>query len=406
MADTPIVDADVGPHNGVLKFFSAGELQQFEERERKFWEWLQTNPVRNQMRSLGDVVSQNLGQIRNLAQQLGDGSDKTRVSETVTALQQAFRNVRIPVSTSPIGEFIADLKSESQTVAAAALAIWMNITVDMSKFEHVKGAILMAAFDARITTKSPAAVKRSLQTLQQRYQEAKAATEEETSEQRREFAEEKSRHRRTLARMLRQGRRRLKAFRDDKESQTVAVLQNVADEFAAARSSFQDTENLYREQMGLKAPVEYWSSKAKVHREKTESYRKILIWFSAVSGTALLVGLYRIADHAISVATADKPSTVYLVLVTLGVVLTTIVFWAARIITRLFLSEHHLAIDAEERAVMAQTYLALTAEKQATDQERAIVLGSLFRPTADGIVKDDAAPDLSPASLLSRLGSK
>ncbi|MEJ6850707.1 DUF6161 domain-containing protein [Sinorhizobium fredii] len=101
-----------------------------------------------------------------------------------------------------------------------------------------------------------------------------------------------------------------------------------------------------------------------------------------------------------------KPPAVYLILVTLGVVITTIVFWAGRILTRLFLSEHHLAIDAEERAVMAQTYLALTAEGQAGEKERDIVLTSLFRPTADGIVKDDAAPDLSPAALLARLGSR
>jgi hypothetical protein len=70
---------------------------------------------------------------------------------------------------------------------------------------------------------------------------------------------------------------------------------------------------------------------------------------------------------------------------------------------RLFLSEHHLAINAEERATMALTYLALTADEKADEKERALVLASLFRPTADGIVKDDAAPDLAPGAILSKI---
>jgi hypothetical protein len=70
------------------------------------------------------------------------------------------------------------------------------------------------------------------------------------------------------------------------------------------------------------------------------------------------------------------------------------------------MSEHHLAIDSEERAVMAKTYLALTKDKAADEKDRSIILTSLFRPTADGIVKDDAAPELSPGALISKVLSK
>ncbi|WOI45625.1 DUF6161 domain-containing protein [Acidovorax sp. BLS4] len=70
---------------------------------------------------------------------------------------------------------------------------------------------------------------------------------------------------------------------------------------------------------------------------------------------------------------------------------------------RLYLSAHHLRIDADERAVMVQAYLALTNEGKVTEAERVLVLGPLFRPTVDGIVKDDGAPDLSAASILSKL---
>lgn len=79
----------------------------------------------------------------------------------------------------------------------------------------------------------------------------------------------------------------------------------------------------------------------------------------------------------------------------------TMFLWTMRILVRVYMTEHHLAIDAESRASMAQTYLALIKEGAATDDDRKIVLASLFRPVVDGIVKDDAMPAITPAALLS-----
>ncbi|WP_425487836.1 DUF6161 domain-containing protein [Microvirga lupini] len=62
-----------------------------------------------------------------------------------------------------------------------------------------------------------------------------------------------------------------------------------------------------------------------------------------------------------------------------------------------------MGIDAEERATMVKTYLALTEKHAADEKDRALVLASLFRPTTDGIVRDDGAPDMSPAALLSKV---
>ena len=74
---------------------------------------------------------------------------------------------------------------------------------------------------------------------------------------------------------------------------------------------------------------------------------------------------------------------------------TTVYLWIARIVVRLFLSEIHLGMDARERVVMVDSYLALlNKDEGAIDNEhRTIILSALFRPTQDGIVKDDAAAD-------------
>jgi len=79
--------------------------------------------------------------------------------------------------------------------------------------------------------------------------------------------------------------------------------------------------------------------------------------------------------------------------------------WIGRLLTRLYLSEHHLRKDAEERRIMTTTYLALMRKEAAGDQDRQVILTALFRNSSDGIVKDDGgSADLGLSALVSRLG--
>lgn len=50
-----------------------------------------------------------------------------------------------------------------------------------------------------------------------------------------------------------------------------------------------------------------------------------------------------------------------------------------------------------------QKHIWHLSKNAASDQDRAIVLASLFRPVVDGIVKDDGLPAMTPASILSGL---
>jgi hypothetical protein len=72
-------------------------------------------------------------------------------------------------------------------------------------------------------------------------------------------------------------------------------------------------------------------------------------------------------------------------------------FWPIRILVRNYLSNQHLAMDASERKVVLETYLAMnTHEEFAADpaRQKGLIqaLKVVFRHTQDGIVKDDAFP--------------
>lgn len=83
----------------------------------------------------------------------------------------------------------------------------------------------------------------------------------------------------------------------------------------------------------------------------------------------------------------------------------TLCFWVLRVMVRIFLSHVHLENDAAERVTMANTYLSLLRSGKMQDKDDLkTVLAALFRPTGDGIVKDEGMP-LSITEIVTRQGA-
>ena len=87
--------------------------------------------------------------------------------------------------------------------------------------------------------------------------------------------------------------------------------------------------------------------------------------------------------------------------------MTSLILWVTRMQYRIFLSERHLSLDADEKRAFAETFMALKEDTSVDVSNETIVLTSLFRPTQDGIIKDgDGGFDLSAAALLAKSLSK
>lgn len=175
-------------------------------------------------------------------------------------------------------------------------------------------------------------------------------------------------------------------------------------QIGSAVADFKRTEDTYKSFMGLRAPADYWDAKSKEHdTAKNSDLGNVKLYFKSL--IAVLVVLFVLAGVVIYRVHDSKNEPVALyVLISGGLaVLSTIGFWIGRILTKLYLSEHHLKTDAEERRVMIMTYLAMMEDGSATAEERQIILTAIFHNTADGIVKDDGPPDVALQSLASRL---
>lgn len=173
------------------------------------------------------------------------------------------------------------------------------------------------------------------------------------------------------------------------------------------------TDKAFTEQMGLKAPVAYWKCKATQHK-KAEGWARlwVLIFFpTALAGMAYAfnktaVSLIYSAQAAQAPGAAPFPTAVFIVASAGLASCAGLVFWVGRLLTKLYLSQHHLRQDAEERATMTETYLALIENDAASTDDRQVILNALFRNTPDGIVKEDGGLDPSIAAALGKFLAK
>lgn len=173
----------------------------------------------------------------------------------------------------------------------------------------------------------------------------------------------------------------------------------------------------YQEQMRLQEPVQYWKDKEVDHDRSATLWFKILCGASAaviilpilclVGWTHLMPPLSEAGAFGWLRPMGQSPGWSQILRDAKGLTLIALVsgltVWALRFAARVYLSERHLATDARERQTIVMTYIALLKENAASEAERAIVLQTLFRSSADGIVKDDAGMDPSLVGLLGKI---
>lgn len=228
---------------------------------------------------------------------------------------------------------------------------------------------------------------------------------------------------------LRAERRRGRAFRDwrngidveverrfsEAEARVEALDQLAERQQRAREKAFEDLKALFHTQLRLRAPVALWEQRAALHRAQAAAAQRNF-WIATLCAVIVGVGVpYLLGDYiagsfhtlqclpgqpesCVSQFSAKGPLTVAGLLLT-----TSLILWVTRLQYRIFLSERHLSLDADEKKAFAETFMALKEDASVDVANETIVLTSLFRPTQDGIIKDeDGGFDLSAAAVLAR----
>jgi hypothetical protein len=187
------------------------------------------------------------------------------------------------------------------------------------------------------------------------------------------------------------------ANRYDTRFKTIAraaltVLRKQRDDHATEMRTIRAT---FREDMKLRAPVEYWEAKRIRHTKLAQNFAFASSALVVGAVLAVVVGALPAFEYITS-REATAPTTagsVYLahlkVLVVMGVPIFS-GFWILRVLSRLFHMNVGAMADADERTTMVRTYLALFDEKKLSEQDRILILQALFRPTTQ--TPDDSPP--------------
>lgn len=177
----------------------------------------------------------------------------------------------------------------------------------------------------------------------------------------------------------------------------------------------------YTAGQAIKEPVKLWSEKESEHTSKMHSAFKSFWRGLVLVGIAVcvMVGFTIASPEALMMAFAppgcdpSDPTELcrgfsFRGLVVSGGALTllTLLLWFVRLKMKEYLSERHLALDSRERRAFAQAYIGLVREGDVSEEakeQRAVVYASLFRPSTDGIVKEDGGFDPSISAAISKL---
>lgn len=369
---TPLVTFDLGEDNGGARhFYSAAELKQWVGAQHTRWEWL-----RGSRQPIGKAASSRLDRLRNAARQLPEDTDSNPdIRELQGAANELFGVLRMPLADSPTGEFILLLREQQGAeVAAGALAYFLPQSgeIQLQNRDALRGLQLAVLYQAGLY-ESVESERRSLAAMRARWertlseQQARAQSLGDRLDNLRDVSEA------TITKVRDSGARALRVCR--------ASHRKVRTESVERLTQLEET---FREKLALRAPVEYWTTKGLQHRHATIGLGL------AVVVTMTFVALF-LFQAVVDIVGIGEPQWWQLAALGIGGVLGV---WAIRIVVRLFLSNLHLAADAAERAVMVNVYLSLMEDQRSgvTEEDRRLILQALFRPSATGIVRDDATP--------------
>lgn len=396
----------------VWAFATYEELRAAISQEREAWNWLaqkMANPggaanyrtgTSQDFQLASSIRSRVIHDFNDLDQAFSRFKEnRGRYQEVTNALNILYGRRELPLSTSAKYAFISAVAQDAPLEAAVLLVHCVNFTsneLDLTLTPLLATTSVRAALFAAGYGGTEKALVTALNGTLASLQSAANSGKSEANDLIVSLKAANAEHLAAFTRMA--------TDLETKSTEQKAALTKLQQELEAKRvamegenKTFNDNlRSVYAEHMKLKAPVEYWTDKAKAHDKAAN--RNCLAW---LVGVLLYGGLAWLLATSVS----QLEGSAFYKTVGLIAFLALPVIWYQRIIARLWLSNRHLSQDANERVAMCKAYLALATDKEGgkglIEQERVIVMNALFRPSKVGVLRDDAMPS-TPTNLFSK----
>lgn len=389
-SQTILMTIDLKKNGGKKSFYTADEISQWISKEVEFYDWFADARKADQnCPFIIDYINKALRIVDNGLSAILSASDSDKlhfINTLKTNIENYYLTGNVIHSTSSEGVFLKKLLDSDVVVACYALGYLIGRIPSQSQLSSkaFKGYMDAWAFKSGINSKS--IEKEVLDNLHNEWLEKADAFNTNQQELTNKFEEI---HKKIETEADAQVAEHLELINQNK-----IALTNFIDE---SNQRLKNIEEAYDKHMALQSSVEYWTGRMSYHANKSNTYSRlvVLLGLLGVSVIILLSNIFFSTDvtEVIKKGGSVKFSDLPLWEISVFIFSISIIIWIERVFVRLTLSQLHLETDAGERVVMAKTYIAMLREGQAPkDDDRKLILASLFRPNTTGIINDDALP--------------
>lgn len=398
----PLLTLDLGDNGGRLAPTDHAELIRWIQSEQNFWIWIQQRSYGNHDNFQREALSQ-INEALNSAQQSqqhiqsNPQHSQQQLDVSRDRVQQAFQQRKLPHSSTPLAKRVEAYRKEAGDQSASYfLAVSMNPANGQPQFQATDLAAWRGLFEGLLERfQMPVASAKG-----------KKAAAEQSFDQLRTKAEQllgdKTEAYDALHRQYQSLAESIRAAADTQAAgfeSAQGERQTAFDQLKTAHETAMETlRKTFREELALRAPAEYWEEKRKEHERMSKVTGAVSFGGIAAAAGALGWLIHDLLRTATPNAAPEAWRVAMIVLIGLFAV------WGVRLVVRMFLSHLHLATDAAERVVMTRTYLSLLeGDRLSSKDDRQLILQALFRPSSDGLVKDEGIPP-SMLEFLTRQG--
>ena len=398
----PLFSLDLTDNGGLFAPTSLDEMNTWIQHEVSFWSWLNNSRAGgNHDQGLKQALNQ-LNQAQNTANQAPQYKDsnpqhyQSQLSGVRSQVEEVFLRQRLPHSSTPLAKRIEGYRKEAGDHATSYFA---SVFVPPQQGHHFQPQELVGwrgLTEGLIERFSLASAP----------QKGRKQAAEQSFEQLRTKAEslfgDKTTAYDALHRDYSELAASIKTAADEQKTQFGGAQTAREGDFeklvADHRQEMENLRKTFREEIALRAPASYWEEKRKEHERMSKVTGAVSFGGIAAAAGALGWLIHDLLRTATPNAAPEAWRVAMIVLIGLFAV------WGVRLVVRMFLSHLHLATDAAERVVMTRTYLSLLeGDRLSSKDDRQLILQALFRPSSDGLVKDEGIPP-SMLEFLTRQG--
>ena len=342
----------------------------------------------------------------NLQQQITNGLRKfkndpsnynTRVDQFSQAFDQFLNNKQLFTDEAPFYAFVKRQVSKSAEFGLAAIAVEFDVNVaqiDRKMYQGLQEAdVYFSGNEDRVKDEADL-----LQQLKERWDEEQTSQRDTWVSEYQIKIDEATGQNLKVDGLISDWQDQTETQIADLETHKNQFKTKFDDELATAQTDLENLTKTYDDKLALHAAVRYWGIQQKSHNNKAKNFAIALgVTTVIVLATIILFSIFGL----------DKPfKEVAVSRFITAAAITTFGIWIIKIVGNIFMSHLHLATDAQERRTMIHTYLALTRKGQGPkDEDRQLILQTLFRPSTTDMVKNDQGPT-QLVDMINRLSPK